>query len=87
MKRYKDDYDNEYETDYEDDVDFLEEDPEEKHLLHVGRIRVAAGVMDFLSVIAGMAVVLVMVAALISLINFLVGDIGQLFTLLQRRIQ
>jgi hypothetical protein len=87
MKRYKDDYDNEYDTDYEDDVDFLEDDPEEKHLLHVGRIRVAAGVMDFLSVIAGMAVVLVMVAALISLINFLVGDMGQMFTLLQRRIQ
>ncbi len=85
MKRYQDDYDNEY--DYEDEVDFLEDDPEEKRLLHMGRIRVAAGVMDFLSVIAGMAVVLVMVAALISLINFLVGDIGQMFTLLQRRIQ
>ena len=87
MKRYKDDYDNEYDADFEDDIDFLEDDPEEKHLLHVGRVRVAAGVMDFLSVIAGMAVVLVMVAALISLINFLVGDIGQMFTLLQRRIQ
>ncbi len=85
MKRYQDDYDNDY--DYEDEVDFLEDDPEEKRLLHVGRIRVAAGVMDFLSVIAGMAVVLVMVAALISLINFLVGDISQMFTLLQRRIQ
>jgi hypothetical protein len=87
MKRYEDDYDNEDEDEYEDDVDFLEDDPEERHLLHVGRIRVAAGVMDFLSVIAGMAVVLVMVAALISLINFLVGDMGQMFTLLQRRIQ
>jgi hypothetical protein len=87
MKRFQDDYDNEYDADYEDDVDFLEDDPDEKHLLHVGRIRVAAGVMDFLSVIAGMAVVLVMVAALISLINFLVGDIGQMFLLLQRRIQ
>ncbi len=83
MKRYDDDYDN----DYEDDIDFLEENPEERQLLHVGRLRVAAGVMDFLSVIAGMVIVLVLVAMLIYLINFLVGDIGQMFAILQRRIK
>ncbi len=85
MKRYEDDYD--YDSEYEDDVDFLESDPEERHLLHVGRLRVAAGVMDFLSVIAGMVVVLVLVAILIYLINWLVGDMGSMFAILQRRIQ
>ena len=85
MKRYEDDFD--YDNEYEDDVDFMESDPEEQHLLHVGRLRVAAGVMDFLSVIAGMVVVLVFVAMLIYLINWLVGDIGSMFVLLQRRIQ
>ena len=83
MKRYEDDYDN----DYEDDIDFLEEDPEERKLLHAGRLRVAAGVMNFLSVIAGMAVVLVLVALLISLINWLVGDVSQMFAILQRRLR
>lgn len=85
MKRYEDDYD--FDSEYEDDVDFLESDPEERHLLHVGRLRVAAGVMDFLSVIAGMVVVLVLVAILIYLINWLVGDMGSMFAILQRRIQ
>lgn len=83
MKRYQDDYDN----DYQDDIDFLEEDPEEREILHAGRLRVAAGVMNFLSVIAGMAVVLVLVALLISLINWLVGDISQMFAILQRRLK
>ncbi len=83
MKHYEDDYD----SDYEDDIDFLEEDPQERQLIHAGRLRVAAGVMDFLSVIAGMAVVLVLVALLISLINWLVGDISQMFAILQRRLK
>lgn len=87
MKRYDDDYDNEYDDAFDDDIDFLEDDPEERHLMHVGRLRVAAGVMDFLSVIGGMVVVLLLIAALISLINWLVGDVNQMFAILQRRIQ
>lgn len=83
MKNY--DYDD---IDYEDeDIDFLEENPEERRQMHVGRLRVAAGVMDFLSVIGGMVMVLVMVAILISLINWLVTDVGQTFSLLQRRLK
>jgi len=82
MKNYDDDYDDEY----DDDIDFLEEDPEERRIIHAGRLRVAAGVMDFLSVIAGMVVVLVLIAMLIYLINWLVGDISQMFAILQRRI-
>ncbi len=81
MKNYDEDYD------YDDDIDFLEDDPEERRLMHAGRFRVAAGVMDFLSVIAGMAVVLVLVALLISLMNWLLGDMGQMFAILQRRLQ
>jgi hypothetical protein len=83
LKYYDDDYDNEY----DDDIDFLEDDPEEQQMIHAGRLRVAAGVMDFLSVIAGMVVSLLLVAMLIYLINWLVGDVGRMFAILQRRIQ
>ena len=89
MKK-KDDY-NEYEdydNDYlEEDIDYMEDDPEMQHMLHAGRLRVAAGVADFLSVIAGMVVVLVLIALLVSLINWLVSDVGQMFALLQRRLK
>ena len=89
MKNKKDyneyeEYDDEY---LEEDIDYLEDDPEMQHVLHTGRLRVAAGVADFLSVIAGMVVVLVLIALLVSLINWLVSDAGQMFALLQRRLQ
>lgn len=71
----------------DDDIDFMEDNPEEIKAQRIGRFRVAAGVMDFLSVIAGMAVVLVMIALLISLVNWLLADITQTFSLLQTRLK
>jgi len=46
------------------------------------RFRVAMNVFDLISVLAGLAVILVLVAILVSLITWLEGDITQSFTLL-----
>ena len=71
-----------------DDLDLLDEDSyhEEKKMRRRGRFRVAAGVMDFLGVIGGMIVVLVLAALLISLVNWLYADILNTFTILQTRL-
>ena len=45
--------------------------------------RLAAGLADFAGIIVGTAVILVLIALLISLINWLVNDVSQTFTLLQ----
>ena len=73
--------------DYDDDIDYLEEDPQERRAARIGRMRVAAGVMDFLGVVAGMVAILGLVALLISLVNWLMADMSQTFTVLQHRIQ
>lgn len=70
-----------------DDPDFIDEELEDEELGRQGRLRVAAGVMDFLGVIAGMVVVLVMVALLVTLINWLISDMSNTFTLIQKKIQ
>ena len=71
-----------------DDLDLLDDDSyhEEKRMRRIGRFRVAAGVMDFLGVIAGMVTVFVLIALLVSLVNWLYADILQTFTILQTRI-
>ena len=68
-----------------DDLDYLDEEAyhEEKKLRRLGRFRVAAGVMDFLGVIGGMIAVLVLIALLISLLNWLQADILRSVTILQ----
>ena len=45
--------------------------------------RLAAGVMDFLGVIVGVLVILLMVAVIISLVNWVMEDLTQSFTLIQ----
>lgn len=72
---------------YDDDIDYYEDDPQERRAAHLGRMRVAAGVMDFLGVVAGMVVALVLVALLISLVSWLMTDMSQTFTVLQHRLQ
>ncbi len=72
---------------YDDDIDYLPEDPQERRAAHIGRMRVAAGVMDFLGVVAGMVAVLALVALLISLVSWLMADMSQTFTVLQHRLQ
>lgn len=58
--------------------------PEEKKMLRKGRFRVAAGIFDFFSVIAGTVVILIFIALLVSLITWLQSDFDQTFTLITR---
>lgn len=60
-----------------------EEEAEERRR---GNYRVAAGIMDFLGVVAGAVVILLLVAMLISLINWVHADIVQSFDLWQTRM-
>lgn len=68
-----------------DDLDYLDDETyhEERKLRRLGRFRVAAGVFDFLGVIAGMIAVLVLIALLVSLLNWLQADILRSVTILQ----
>ena len=81
-ERYDDDYD-EYDDEYDDD-DYLTD--EEMSELRRHRFRMAAGLVDFLSVIAGTVAILLLVALLVNLITWLQGDMDQMFTLLQRNL-
>lgn len=51
-----------------------------------GTFRVLSGVGDFLGVIAGTAVILVLLAILISLGNWVIADMIQSFDLLQMKL-
>ncbi|MCE5342759.1 MAG: hypothetical protein LLF96_04110 [Eubacteriales bacterium] len=51
------------------------------------RFRVAMSVFNLISILAGLALILVMVAILISLITWLQGDITQSVTLLTSNLQ
>ena len=51
-----------------------------------GTFRVIAGGGDFLGVIAGTALILVLLAVLISLVNWVCSDMVQSFDLLQMRM-
>ena len=70
-----------------DDEELYDTDLADAGIGHGGRMRVAAGVMDFLGVISGMVVVLAMVALLIMLGNWLISDMSNTFTLIQTKIQ
>lgn len=66
---------------YDDDYD----EPltrEERRQARQARFRVMAGLLDFLGVIAGMVVILLVIALLVSLVTWLQSDIYQTFTLL-----
>ena len=82
---------NDFDDYNEDDLEYYDEafdaaDREERKIQRQGRIRVAAGVMDFLGVIGGMIVALIMVALLVSLVNWLHADIFRTITILQTRL-
>lgn len=74
-------YEDGYDEDYPDDEPLT---PEEKKMLRKGRFRVAAGIFDFFSVIAGTVVILIFIALLVSLITWLQSDFDQTFTLITR---
>ena len=60
----------------QDDEPAEEEDAETRRERSSLRARTAAGVFDFFGVIAGAVVILLLVAVLISLVNWVVSDIG-----------
>ena len=76
--------DDEYEDDAEYDEDYLTE--EEQNDLRRYRFRMAAGLLDFLSVVAGAVVILLLVALLVNIVTWLQADIDQMFTLLKRNL-
>ncbi len=59
---------------------------EERAEMRRNNWRLLAGLSDFGAVILGTAVILVLVALLVSLLNWLVNDISQTFTLLQMQV-
>lgn len=67
-----------------DDEEFLTD--EERAALRRNRWRVLANLGDFIGVIAGTAVILVLIALIISLVNWVQSDISQSFTLWQTRL-
>ncbi len=71
------------------DADPLSEDlltEEEMAALRRSHWKVMAGLGDFLGVIVGTAVILVLVALLVSLVNWLLADMNTTFTLWQTRM-
>ena len=63
----------------------LEEiDLEERREKRRARWELMAGFGNFFGIIAGVAVILVLIALLVSLINWLRGDLNQTFLLIQR---
>lgn len=86
--RYLYDPEEDWAEDPEDDM-LLDEDEmteEERALARRDHWQVLAGVGDFLAVIVGTAVILILVALLVSLINWVHADITQSFTLWQTKI-
>ncbi len=75
--------------DFSDDIDPLSEDlltDEERSELRRSRWQLLAGLADFAGVILGTAAILVIVTLLVSLLNWLVGDLSQSFILLQKHL-
>ena len=72
-----DSYDDDYEE-FDDDDEYLTE--EEWSDLRQHRFRVAAGLLDFLGVVAGTVVILLLVALLVNIITWLQADMDQMFT-------
>lgn len=94
------DQQDEPETEFYDDVDegfemlaegseeeeLSEEDSEEEEVRRKERFQFIHGIGDFVAVIIGAVVILILVAFLISLFNFLSTDIRQTFTLWQNKL-
>ena len=70
---------------WDEEDDLLPEDltPEEQAELRRSNWRLLASLADFGAIILGTAVILVLIALLVSLMNWLINDVSQTFTLLQ----
>lgn len=87
--QYGYDPEDDWADDPENEYDALDEDhmtDEERALARRDRWQVLAGVGDFLAVIVGTAVILILIALLVSLINWVHADITQSFALWQTKI-
>ena len=73
-----------HEESYLEDDDLLTD--EEKAALRRSRWRVLASLGDFAGVIVGTAVILILIALIISLVHWVRSDITQSFTLWQTRM-
>lgn len=71
--------------DAEADADAFPEDAQEAEERRRGYLRVAAGIGDFLGVVAGAVAILLLVAMLISLTDWVHSDLVQSFDLWQLR--
>ena len=80
MNYSDEDWQDERENDYFDDDDLTDEERAE---LRRSNWKLLAGLADFGAIILGTAVILVLVALLVSLMNWLINDVSQTFTLLQ----
>ncbi|MBQ8618700.1 MAG: hypothetical protein IJ418_14480 [Clostridia bacterium] len=77
-----------------DELPILDGDPlsadlltdEERAALRRSRWRLISGLMDFAGVIVGTAVILILIALLVSLLNWLAADLNQTFTLWQTKL-
>jgi len=78
---YMDPYEQGYEEGY------YEYSDEHEAVDHEGRFRIAIGVFDLVSIFAGIFVILLLVAMLITLINWLRSDILHSALLLQSGLQ
>ena len=78
---------NRYDTYENIEEEYFDDELDDTGIGHGGRMRVAAGIMDFVGVITGMVVVFAMIALLIMLGNWLISDIRNTFTLIQTKIQ
>ncbi|MGN0779948.1 MAG: hypothetical protein ACI4MJ_12405 [Aristaeellaceae bacterium] len=83
---YEDDDQPDDDVAYDMELDEDTMDEEERRLARRDRWRVLAGVGDFLSIIAGMVVILTLIMLLISLINWVYADLSQSFVLWQTRM-
>ena len=75
--------------DFTEDIDPLSDElltDEEKAELRRSHWQMLAGLADFAGVILGTAAILLVVTLLVSLLNWLVGDLRQSFILLQKHL-
>lgn len=82
-------YDGEYDQPAAEEIYLEDEDlltDEEKAALRRSRWQVLANLGDFAGVIAGAAVILILIALIITLIHWVTSDITQSFTLWQTRM-
>lgn len=80
-QEWDEEYLDENDMTYDDYMDFLTEEERRRD-----QWRVLSGVADFIGVIVGAVVVLLLIALLVSLINWVQADISQSFTLWQTKM-